>query len=585
MRRRQAIVTLAIGARHRVPWRAHASRNWSRYAERHGFDVICIERPLDASERARRRTPSWQKLLVLDQPFAKRYERIVWVDADVLINPAAPSIAEEVPLENVGTTDEYACPTRERYPGVLAKQYRYWELAGSGFIRNQTPEAFYEAYGFPVRFDAVAQDGVMVLSPRHHRDLLLGVYHDYDYTERGRTWNQEMLPLSYELLRAGCIAWLDPRFDYVWSQYKALQHPFLLNRPDHPRAAEVARAALAEVYFLHFCGETGDMGLAGDRSQRAAFRAARPAARRPNARLHRPATPRLETPVVLLVGRQSEPVTRRVLASIRLVRPRNLLLIADDAAVERAVVPELDWGCELQTTVLPPLRGDGEPIESGLEWAFGMVEEAIVLQADCVPDPSFFRFCEELLAHHREHPRVMAISGDDFTTELAASPDRYRYSRYPLSWGWATWRRAWLRHDPAMRRWPALRDSGWLAELLPDRYAVAYWSDRFERAYRGGGSWKDAWTFACWLHGGLCVLPRINLVANIGFGWDSPASHESMFADMVTHSAEFPLIHPPDISRDVQNDDFLEDVVFSGNVARLFKRLRIRHAERRALAK
>jgi hypothetical protein len=57
-----------------------------------------------------------------------------------------------------------------------------------------------------------------------------------------------------------------------------------------------------------------------------------------------------------------------------------------------------------------------------------------------------------------------------------------------------------------------------------------------------------------------------------------------MVGDMITRSAEVRLAHPPNISRDAQNDDFLEDVVFSGNLARLFKRIRTRHAQQRALA-
>jgi hypothetical protein len=112
---------------------------------------------------------------------------------------------------------------------------------------------------------------------------------------------------------------------------------------------------------------------------------------------------------------------------------------------------------------------------------------------------------------------------------------------------------------------------------------VAYWDGRFEAAYRGDGRWEDAWTFTCWLHEGVCVVPRVNLVANIGFGWNAPPTAESMFADMVTQPAEFPLAHPPEISRDTLNDDFLEDVVFSGNVARMFERLRSQHARRRGL--
>src|SRR5206468_4184434 len=113
--KRTAIVTLTMSARHRALWGAHCRDNWEDYAAPHGYDVICIDRPLDRSDRARRRSPTWQKCLILGQPFAERYERIVWMDSDVLINPAAPSIVDGVPLDRVGAVDEYATPTEELY--------------------------------------------------------------------------------------------------------------------------------------------------------------------------------------------------------------------------------------------------------------------------------------------------------------------------------------------------------------------------------------------------------------------------------------------------------------------------------------
>jgi hypothetical protein len=583
-----AIVTLAVGARHKRLWQARCLRNWSRYAERHGYDLICIDEPLDVSERARRRSPAWQKCLILDQGFAARYERVVWIDADVLINPAAPSIVEDLPVEQVGAVDEYATPTPELHAENLTKLYRHWEATGTGFIRNETARDYYATYGLAGGFDAVVQTGVMVLSPRHHRDLLMDTYHRYE--DKGPGWNLEMRPLSYELLQADCVTWLDPRFNYMWSAYKALKFPFLLNNPAHPRAGAVATAALQEAYFLHFTGSTQDLLLADDE----------PPARPPSTdRMRRrkavaPSHWRCSTPVVLFIYARAD-TARQVLDAVRRVRPARLLVVADGASdadrapdadgatdvthavgAARALIEEVDWECELLSDFSPRHQGLKRRVESGLDWAFGEVQEAIVLEDDCVPDPTFFRFCEELLARHRNDDRVMAISGNNFSSDLAARADRYRYSRYPLIWGWATWRRAWRCYDPAMSRWPELRDSGWLEELLGDRHAAGYWSHLFERTYTEGGSWDYAWVLACWLHGGLSVVPDVNLVTNIGFRADAThtRSAESAFANLPTAEARFPLRHPATVVRDADGDRFLEDVLFSGNLVRMFERLR-----------
>src|ERR1035437_3334002 len=73
MNRTKAIVTLAIGDRYLRHWKHTCEANWRAYAARHDFDVICIDKPLDDSERARKRSPAWQKCLVLSQEFSQRY--------------------------------------------------------------------------------------------------------------------------------------------------------------------------------------------------------------------------------------------------------------------------------------------------------------------------------------------------------------------------------------------------------------------------------------------------------------------------------------------------------------------------------
>src|SRR6266545_710151 len=121
LRRRQAIVTLLVGNRYRADWHRFAKRHWLAYAERHGIDVLPLERVLDASSRAFSRSPAWQKLLILSQDFADRYEQIIWVDSDVMINPAAPLITEGVPLEKVGAVDEYAFPSPEDHSNIVRR--------------------------------------------------------------------------------------------------------------------------------------------------------------------------------------------------------------------------------------------------------------------------------------------------------------------------------------------------------------------------------------------------------------------------------------------------------------------------------
>lgn len=149
MRNDEAIVTIALGAQQLALLRTYRSQNWSSYAERHGYDVICIEQALDGSAHARPRAPVSQKCPILGQPFASRYERLVWMDADILINPTARCVVEGVRPDRVGAVDEYSTPSCELYRQALHRLYRHREATGTPFARDETATEDYAAYGLP----------------------------------------------------------------------------------------------------------------------------------------------------------------------------------------------------------------------------------------------------------------------------------------------------------------------------------------------------------------------------------------------------------------------------------------------------
>jgi hypothetical protein len=550
---RTALVTLAVGDEFAERWHRLCEPNWRGYADRHGYDVICLEDPLDDSRRARDRSPSWQKLLVLGQPFASEYERIVWVDSDVVFGDEAPAITADVPLEKVGAVDE---------AGEMPLEFKR-------MVYGRAFQNYYSDYGFEGSLDHVVQAGVLVTSPKHHRELFEHVYETY---EDKPAMFYEMRPLSWELQQAGLVHWLDRRFNWLWIVYRAVHDPVLIEYHRHPRLPVLARQALSEVYALHFAGEAGNMDFA-----------LRPVERRRGA----PPTEPTRTPVALFLYRRPD-TSARVLDAVRQARPGRLLVVANAprADVEgdaelceatRALIETVDWECEIATDFASEHLTQTERIESGLDWVFGQCEEAILLEDDCVPDPTFFRYCDEMLERHREDERVMSISGNNFQFFAPASEDSYYFSRYPLTWGWATWRRAWRRHDPAMAAWPELRDSDWLEQFFDTDGDISYWSHILEMAHRDHDAWDRAWLFSCWVLGGLHVIPNINLVANVGFRED--ATHTTplqglLLADLPTEPMSFPLRHAPEIERNAPADRHTDRLLYGGNLSRMLGRVR-----------
>jgi hypothetical protein len=273
------------------------------------------------------------------------------------------------------------------------------------------------------------------------------------------------------------------------------------------------------------------------------------------------------TPIVFLIFNRPD-TTKVVFEAIRKARPKKLLVVADGWRKDRPndysrcqkareIVDTVDWDCEVLRNYSDVNLGCKIRVSSGLSWVFEQVEEAIILEDDCVPDLSFFQFCEELLERYRYDERVMAISGDNFQFGDQRTAASYYFSRYPHCWGWATWRRAWQLYDVEMSLWPEIRDGGWMRDLFPDYFERQYWRRIFERTYLNRiDSWAFRWTFACWMSNGLAVLPQVNLVSNIGFA--QVATHtkgsQNRFSNMPAHTIQFPLVHPKHLIRDTQAD-------------------------------
>ena len=222
MKNKKAIVTIAIGDKYLATFNNICCENWEAYGNRFGYDIILITSPLDVSQRAMNRSASWQKLLILSQSWSNEYERIVWVDLDVIINNAnAYDICDGVPIDMVGAVDAYSIPTKEIHDISLKRMYANWLEMGVPFIDNLQPGAYYTNRGIPGDdLDSVVQAGVFVCSPKHHKEIFESVYYKYEDTN-GAEWNYEMPAFSYELLRRGLVKYISPRFNFCVSNIES----------------------------------------------------------------------------------------------------------------------------------------------------------------------------------------------------------------------------------------------------------------------------------------------------------------------------------------------------------------------------
>jgi hypothetical protein len=277
---------------------------------------------------------------------------------------------------------------------------------------------------------------------------------------------------------------------------------------------------------------------------------------------------RCKSPVAFLVFNRPE-TTRRVFAEIAKARPRKLLVVADGPRRDRPgeqelceavrkLIEDVDWDCELLLNYADENMGCARRVSSGLDWVFANVEEAIFLEDDCLPHPSFFRFCDEMLELFRDNEKIMSITGDNFQFGSRRGDYSYYCSRYVHVWGWASWRRAWKFYDLNMAAWPMMKEGGWLNGILENKREARYWTDVFDLTFSGKTrTWDYQWVFACWRQSGFTVTPNVNLISNIGFGEGATHTRDegARVAGMATEEMIFPMVNPPFVVRDSLADN------------------------------
>ena len=302
----------------------------------------------------------------------------------------------------------------------------------------------------------------------------------------------------------------------------------------------------------------------------------------------------LTTPVAFIIFNRPER-TAEVFAAIRAARPTQLFVIADGprrdveadpekCASTRVIIDAVDWPCQVSRRFSDENVGLRRNISEGLDWVFDQVERAIILEDDCLPDTTFFPFCEELLDHYAQDRQIAMISGTNFDPAHTApsGDDSYYFSRFCHIWGWATWRRAWQLCDHDLKEWPTLGQTNWLKNKCDGPTAVNFWRRHFDDGYArkkdGLNTWDVAWLFSCWRHNLLSIIPRTNLVANIGFGADAAhTKSKTRAAQVPTAPMQFPLRHPSQKFVDEAADRHIQKNFFEGITRgqRLYWKLRL----------
>ncbi|MBD2260786.1 glycosyltransferase family 2 protein [Pseudanabaena sp. FACHB-2040] len=295
------------------------------------------------------------------------------------------------------------------------------------------------------------------------------------------------------------------------------------------------------------------------------------------------------TPVIFLIFRRPE-LTARVFEQIRAAQPSKLFVVADGPRNEvervlcdrtRAVTEQINWDCEVFRNYSEENLGCCRRVTSGLTWAFEQVEEAIILEDDCLPHLDFFSFCQTLLSYYRDDKRVWVISGNNFQDGRWHGDGNYYFSKYNHCWGWATWQRAWQHWELNSKKWVEFRDAGLMHSICESYYETIYWTEIFNALFleEKFNSWAYPWMFTCWVQSGLTALPNVNLVSNLGF--EADATHTRRDSHLANLSTERlgGIKHPTFVMQDKSADLYTFNHYYQppqGKLNLLLKKLRSR---------
>ncbi|MBQ7705455.1 MAG: hypothetical protein IJT73_08535 [Selenomonadaceae bacterium] len=265
----------------------------------------------------------------------------------------------------------------------------------------------------------------------------------------------------------------------------------------------------------------------------------------------------LKVPVLLIIFNRPD-TTYKVFERIRMAKPPKLFIASDGPRANRPGEAEkvqecrkikdmVDWDCEVYTDFSKVNLGCKYRPASAITGAFNHTDKLIILEDDCLANLSFFRFCQEMLDKYENDNRIMSISGDN-EYEYGQFEESYTFSKFFKGWGWATWKRVWDLYDIDMKIWPEVRKNHYLKYVM-DYEKYIHYTNELNLTSSG----MDAWDYQCallhFMNNALCIIPKVNMIRNIGCGANSTHSAQSVlittkYPYYMDEELEFPLVHP-----------------------------------------
>ena len=300
----------------------------------------------------------------------------------------------------------------------------------------------------------------------------------------------------------------------------------------------------------------------------------------------------INIPVLFLVFNRID-TAKQVFNVIKKAKPPRLYIGSDGPreqkegeaekvkAVREYVLSSIDWDCEVKTLFREKNLGCKYAVSSAVTWFFEHEDMGIILEDDCLPSLSFFKFCEELLIRYKDDKSIWHIGGSNFQDGIKRGDADYYFSAINHIWGWASWADRWKFYDKELNN---IQDSYFINNYWSGK-AFKYWEKIFwKMKNKEIDTWDYQWTFSMWKNNGIAILPNVNMISNIGFGIDSRSKLKKPDKNINRKRYEIDLInikHPLILERNIRADIYTikEAFFISNNIISKIKNKIIRFFE------
>lgn len=274
----------------------------------------------------------------------------------------------------------------------------------------------------------------------------------------------------------------------------------------------------------------------------------------------------MKLPVVLFIFRRVDTL-EAIADRIKKYNPPIIYVYGDgprnesessDVTGAREEIQRLLYGLNVVYDFSENNRGVKENIGGGALKTFKKEVSAIFLEDDNLPSDSFFSYCEDLISFYKNDDDVLWVCGTNYLgSKLADSEKSYFYTKNLLPCGWASWREKFTKYydinmtslnDETM----AVVKANYTSKALMRQEVQAIYHTYLNINSDGASvSWDRQMNYALRFHNKLGIMPKVNLIKNIGAdefsvhgGTSLQIEMTSRFCEIESSDLAFPLEHP-----------------------------------------